>query len=424
MTDIPPPPKSKSEEYPFPEGWSRAYSKQHKKFYYIDAKTKQTSWVDPRDRIWKKKTWAECDPSTDEAPYGWEIATDPLIGTYFIDHLTQRNILDDPRTTTFTTQLQSLKSYILEASSKLSTQTETYKSTTSLLLSTQRDVEKLKKEGTASSQKLKEAEDKKERLEREVERYRLDVEGLKADVEALKALAERLEREDSSQPQPTNQTPVDQLVQQKAVQTEIETLRLKLKEEQSKKAALEAEIEDLQKQYQKNLLTGIRKEAGGGGEGGLERKERGMVKSTSFGQGMAGRAGSGGVGRDVPPLPSAKFTTRLDREMELLALKRRIEQEQREQALLTQVAAKAKNEVQVAMVMEHVNKDQFGRPVIPQWVKSLNNYANASATIRSNIKSKASTAGGDQLSFREKMLLFTSHETPLEKGVRELNLGS
>ncbi|KAJ3038803.1 Protein wwc2 [Rhizophlyctis rosea] len=413
--DVPPPPVSKSDDYPFPDGWSRAYSKQHKKYFFINSKTKQTSWVDPRDSIWKKKTWAECDPSTNEAPYGWEIAEDPLVGTYFIDHLSQRNILDDPRTTTATTQMQQMKEHITQASQKASQREADHKKKQSALADAQRELDRLRKSSSPEAN-IKDAEQKRDKLERDVAATQSEVEGLRKDVEALKALADRLERDSLPSAQP-----IDQLVQQKAVQTEIDSLRLKLREEQDKKAALEAEIEELQGQYQKKLLENVRKEAGV--VGGEERKERGGRKM-SVGQGGAAAGRMGAPSREALPIPSAKFTTRLDREMELLALRRRIEQEQREQALLTQVAQKAKTEVAQAMTMEHVNKDQFGRPVIPQWVKALNNYASASATIRSNIKTKAASSGGDQLSFREKMLLFTSHETPLEKGVRELNLAS
>lgn len=57
--------------------------------------TKETSWVDPRDALWKPKCWQEC--KGDEVPYGWEIAYDEAVGRYFIDHLNKRNLLDDPR---------------------------------------------------------------------------------------------------------------------------------------------------------------------------------------------------------------------------------------------------------------------------------------------------------------------------------------
>lgn len=62
--------------------------------YYINHKDETTSWVDPRDAMSKKLTWAECEG--DEVPFGWELAA--IDGQkYWIDHNNQTNTIDDPR---------------------------------------------------------------------------------------------------------------------------------------------------------------------------------------------------------------------------------------------------------------------------------------------------------------------------------------
>lgn len=98
---------------PNPLPHSRIFSKAHEKYFFV-YDLKRTTWVDPRDELWKKKTWSECN--SNETPYGWEIATDELLGTFFIDHLSHRNVIDDPRTDILQRQIKSVKLFLDESS--------------------------------------------------------------------------------------------------------------------------------------------------------------------------------------------------------------------------------------------------------------------------------------------------------------------
>ncbi|XP_038056175.1 protein WWC2-like isoform X2 [Patiria miniata] len=81
-------------QLPLPAGWEEARDYDGK-IYFIDHNTRKTSWIDPRDRLTKPQTFADC--SGDELPFGWEEAYDPVLGVYYIDHLNQGNQIEDPR---------------------------------------------------------------------------------------------------------------------------------------------------------------------------------------------------------------------------------------------------------------------------------------------------------------------------------------
>ena len=64
---------TRSNEFPLPAGWRKAKTSDKSpthagRVYFINEVTKETTWVDPRDKLWKKATWAECGP--DELPFG------------------------------------------------------------------------------------------------------------------------------------------------------------------------------------------------------------------------------------------------------------------------------------------------------------------------------------------------------------------
>uniref|UniRef100_A0A3B3R8P9 WW domain-containing protein n=1 Tax=Paramormyrops kingsleyae TaxID=1676925 RepID=A0A3B3R8P9_9TELE len=77
-------PRKGNGQLPLPDGWEEARDYDGKVFY-IDHNTKQTSWIDPRDRLTKPLSFADC--VGDELPWGWEAAYDPQIGIYYIDHI-------------------------------------------------------------------------------------------------------------------------------------------------------------------------------------------------------------------------------------------------------------------------------------------------------------------------------------------------
>ncbi|XP_051870256.1 protein KIBRA-like [Pristis pectinata] len=119
-------PKSNKEgggELPLPPGWEEA-TDYDGKLYYIDHNTKQTSWVDPRDRWTKPLSFGDC--VGDELPLGWEEAFDAQVGVYYIDHNTQTTQVEDPRAQWRREQERMLKDYLVVAQDALTAQKEIY----------------------------------------------------------------------------------------------------------------------------------------------------------------------------------------------------------------------------------------------------------------------------------------------------------
>ncbi|NWV74844.1 WWC2 protein, partial [Dasyornis broadbenti] len=118
------PRKEGNGQLPLPDGWEEARDYDGKVFY-IDHNTKQTSWIDPRDR-WLTKPLSFADCVGDELPWGWEAAYDPQIGVYYIDHINQTTQIEDPRKQWRHEQERMLKDYLTIAQDALSTQKELY----------------------------------------------------------------------------------------------------------------------------------------------------------------------------------------------------------------------------------------------------------------------------------------------------------
>ncbi|KAK1174847.1 protein WWC2-like [Acipenser oxyrinchus oxyrinchus] len=116
-------PRKGNGQLPLPDGWEEARDYDGKVFY-IDHNTKQTSWIDPRDRLTKPLSFADC--VGDELPWGWEAAYDPQIGIYYIDHTNKTTQLEDPRKQWRKEQERMLKEYLTVAQDALSTQKELY----------------------------------------------------------------------------------------------------------------------------------------------------------------------------------------------------------------------------------------------------------------------------------------------------------
>nr|XP_005989542.1 PREDICTED: protein WWC2 [Latimeria chalumnae] len=116
-------PRKGNGQLPLPDGWEEARDYDGKVFY-IDHNTKQTSWIDPRDRLTKPLSFADC--VGDELPWGWEAAYDPQIGVYYIDHINKTTQIEDPRKQWRKEQERMLKDYLMVAQDALSTQRELY----------------------------------------------------------------------------------------------------------------------------------------------------------------------------------------------------------------------------------------------------------------------------------------------------------
>ncbi|XP_015479917.1 protein WWC2 isoform X2 [Parus major] len=117
------PRKAGNGQLPLPDGWEEARDYDGK-IFYIDHNSKQTSWIDPRDRLTKPLSFADC--VGDELPWGWEATYDPQIGVYYIDHINQTTQIEDPRKQWRQEQERMLKDYLTIAQDALSTQKELY----------------------------------------------------------------------------------------------------------------------------------------------------------------------------------------------------------------------------------------------------------------------------------------------------------
>ncbi|XP_046711025.1 protein WWC3 isoform X1 [Silurus meridionalis] len=115
--------RRESSELPLPAGWEEARDYDGRVFY-IDHNTRQTSWIDPRDRITKPLTFADC--VGDELPLGWEVVYDQQIGVYYIDHINKTTQIENPRTQWRQEQERMLKEYLVVAQEALNAKKEMY----------------------------------------------------------------------------------------------------------------------------------------------------------------------------------------------------------------------------------------------------------------------------------------------------------
>uniref|UniRef100_A0A8C0ZX82 Protein WWC3 n=1 Tax=Castor canadensis TaxID=51338 RepID=A0A8C0ZX82_CASCN len=124
VPSAPPPPRAReSAELPLPAGWEEARDYDGRVFY-IDHNTRQTSWIDPRDRITKPLTFADC--VGDELPLGWETVYDKQIGIYYMDHINKLTQIEDPREQWRREQERMLKEYLIVAQEALNAKKEIY----------------------------------------------------------------------------------------------------------------------------------------------------------------------------------------------------------------------------------------------------------------------------------------------------------
>ncbi|XP_028397607.1 protein KIBRA-like [Dendronephthya gigantea] len=102
---------SRHGEVPLPEGWEKGVDSAGRT-YFIDHVNKKTTWIDPRDRLTKPLTFADC--VADELPYGWEEIKDPHHGrSIYIDHNTENMQVEDPRKQWRKEQEKMLKDYLM-----------------------------------------------------------------------------------------------------------------------------------------------------------------------------------------------------------------------------------------------------------------------------------------------------------------------
>lgn len=113
--------KKDNSDLPLPSGWEVAVDAESGKIFYVDHVNRKTQWFDPRDKLTKPLTVADC--IGDELPYGWEAAFDSNIGVYYVDHIRRKNQLEDPRVEWRKMQINMLNSYMKQAESVQSSST-------------------------------------------------------------------------------------------------------------------------------------------------------------------------------------------------------------------------------------------------------------------------------------------------------------
>jgi len=78
---------------PLPEGWEMGTTENGDQ-YFIDHKSKLTSWSDPRLDPKNRKKLIDCED--DELPVGWEKVIDKIYGTYYVDHFNKHTQFENP----------------------------------------------------------------------------------------------------------------------------------------------------------------------------------------------------------------------------------------------------------------------------------------------------------------------------------------
>lgn len=114
-------PKRRNGEIPLPSGWDIG-TDYDGKIYFIDHINKQTTWIDPRDRLTKPQSFADC--LGNELPFGWEECYDEQVGVYYVDHSNKTNQIEDPRQQWRQLQEAMLKEYLLTAQDDLAAKRE------------------------------------------------------------------------------------------------------------------------------------------------------------------------------------------------------------------------------------------------------------------------------------------------------------
>ncbi|KRY54274.1 Protein kibra, partial [Trichinella britovi] len=107
---------SSSSELPLPEGWEIKVDSDGRPFF-VDHRSKTTTWIDPRDRLTKPSSFSDCVGN--ELPFGWEQAYEKGVGVYFINHLSATNQLEDPRLQWRDLQDAMIKDYLQSAQEQL-----------------------------------------------------------------------------------------------------------------------------------------------------------------------------------------------------------------------------------------------------------------------------------------------------------------
>jgi len=380
---------------PLPPNWERAYK--GRQVYYVNTKEKVTTWVDPRTAKTREHDINKIKEG--ERPFGWDEAVDAEIGVYYIDHNTQSTFLDPPWDDYVRMQAAQLTEFIRDQEMRL------------------REMES--RMAMAADRRQREAEDRMNALEKERRELEAALAAERArgggsllEEELLARLEDTLERQRlealiaAADPEETARQV--NLLKRRLAELRAVNERLKYGSDQQHRDDMEEvrksreEIIRLRQQIEREAAERARLE---------EEILRFKREMEGFGADAFGAAGA------LPPPPEPELPiqdpmaaynrrkTRYDMEIEILMLKKRLEAEKAEQERLK-------------YLKDGLGNIKDGGPgSIPEWLKKLQAVASNSKTLRMQIARKQEK-NPDQMSFRERMLYFTSGavETNIQGG--------
>jgi hypothetical protein len=363
---------------PLPEGWEKAFK--GRQTYFVNHLTKETTWVDPRTEKTREHDITKI--KANELPYGWDEAVDDYIGVYYIDHNTRTTFLDPPWDELIMFQVSQLQGFLrdqqrqaeelqrrLEEDDSVERARARVAELEARRLQLEKELNRLRNQAldTASTAGASEIESQLSDMEDEEAIQRMIANGTIFDELAkfkqrlgdLAALNDRLR----------NNAGQDEVAGAKASMAEMDRLRAELEREASDRRRLEEEVMAL-----KNEMEYVY------GEASTSRPRR-MADEEDETTGASS---------------STKRKTKYEMEIELLMLKKRIEAERTERERLERLKSS---------IETFRDGDRVG--ALPDWIKKIEEVAANSKTLRIKIGRKQAQ-NPDELSFRERMLFFTS----------------
>lgn len=397
---------------PLPEGWEKSLTDDGR-VYFVDHNQKTTTWIDPRTKNVRKQDLADLKPG--ELPYGWEQAYDQNCGVYFIDHLTQSTYVDPP----WDKRVQRHHELLLEHLEREKQRLELKKK---LAAEKRAELEK-------AEQKLSELEKRKQEIVAETEPS-ADRSALSETTRMIEEHKQSIERQ--SQELVQEQSEVDELEQRLnelielnqrlAVSNNTQLDQARELTKQIRNIRTMMQVESNQRQALLDYIVKLRQdmldlEKSRSGEELAEEPEAVDVEKTEEKEAEI-VAVEKVEGKPLPEITTEldeSRRTQLEMEIELLALKKRLQAEMRERLNLEKLSESVSQEKQKLVQ----NTDSR----VPEWIKKINIYAAQSKELRVKINESQRT-NPDKLSFTEKMLFFTAGVIESAESNPSLNRGT
>jgi hypothetical protein len=365
---------------PLPEGWEKAFK--GRQTYFVNHKTKETTWVDPRTEKTREHDITKIKPN--ELPYGWDEAIDDYIGVYYIDHNTRTTFLDPPWDELIMFQVSQLQAFLRDQQRQAEALQQR--------LDDDDAIEKARA-------RVAELEARRILLEKELNRLQsqaMDTESVAESISDIESQLSDLEDEEAIQRMIENGSIFDELAKFKARLAELTALNERLRnnagaDELANAKASMAEMDRLRDELDREAADRKRLEAEIMSLKGEMEKLYGETSTVS-----APAPAPASDERDSFQGLPVKRKTKYEMEIELLMLKKRIEAERVEKERLARLKSSMEN-----------FRDGERVGALPEWIKKIEEVAANSKTLRIKIGRKQAQ-NPDLLSFRERMLFFTS----------------